>query len=71
MRRKPEGPPGWLLRNKMGRPPVPGKVSAEIAKLHALTGFEKYHVIQDKQFMSDFDRYLLELEEKTKQENRN
>ena len=20
MRRKPEGPPGWLLRNKMGRP---------------------------------------------------
>lgn len=40
-----------------------GKVSAEIAKLHAETEFEKYRVIQDKQFMSDFDRYMLELEE--------
>ena len=44
-----------------------GKVSAEIAKLHALSEFEKYRVIQDRLFMSDFDRYLLELEEKTKQ----
>lgn len=44
-----------------------GKVSAEIAKLHALSEFEKYRVIQDRMFMSDFDRYLLELEEKTKQ----
>ena len=40
-----------------------GKVSAEIAKLHAETEFEKYRVIQDRLFMSDFDRYLLELEE--------
>lgn len=40
-----------------------GKVSAEIAKLHAETEFEKYRVIQDKQFMSDFDMYMLELEE--------
>ena len=40
-----------------------GKVSAEIAKLHAETAFEKYRVIQDRLFMSDFDRYLLELEE--------
>lgn len=40
-----------------------GRVSAEIAKLHAETEFEKYRVIQDRLFMSDFDRYLLELEE--------
>ena len=43
-----------------------GKVSAEIAKLHAESEFEKYRIIQDKLFMSDFDRYLLELEEKAK-----
>ncbi|WP_412031055.1 virulence RhuM family protein [Aerococcus sanguinicola] len=42
-----------------------GKVSAEIAKLHAETEFEKYRVIQDRLFMSDFDKYLLELEEDT------
>ena len=40
-----------------------GKVSAEIAKLHAETEFEKYRVIQDKLFLSDYDKYLLELEE--------
>ncbi len=39
-----------------------GKVSAEIAKLHAETEFEKYRIIQDKIFMSDYDKYLLELE---------
>lgn len=43
-----------------------GKVSAEIAKLHAETEFEKYRVIQDKLFMSDFDKYLAELEENAK-----
>ena len=43
-----------------------GKVSAEIAKLHAETEFEKYRVIQDSLFMSDFDRYMLELEESVK-----
>ena len=45
-----------------------GKVSAEIAKLHAETEFEKYRVIQDRLFMSDFDKYMLELEESTKSE---
>lgn len=40
-----------------------GKVSAEQAKLHAETEFEKYRIIQDKLFMSDFDRYMLELSE--------
>ena len=43
-----------------------GKVSAEIANLHAETEFEKYRVIQDRLFMSDFDRYMLELEENAK-----
>ena len=40
----------------------PGKVSAEQAKLHAETEFEKYRVVQDRLFMSDYDKYLLELE---------
>ena len=39
-----------------------GKVSAEIARLHAETEFEKYRIIQDRLFMSDFDKYMLELE---------
>ena len=43
-----------------------GKVTAEIAKLHAETEFEKYRVIQDRLFMSDFDKYMLELEESAK-----
>ena len=43
-----------------------GKVTAAIAKLHAETEFEKYHVIQDRLFMSDFDKFMLELEESAK-----
>lgn len=46
-----------------------GKVSAEIAKLHAETEFEKYRVIQDKIFLSDYDKYLLELEAEAKSIN--
>ena len=45
-----------------------GKVSAEIAKLHAETEFEKYRIVQDRLFMSDYDKFLLELEEKAKKE---
>lgn len=37
-----------------------GKITAEIAKAHALSEFEKYRVIQDKMFESDFDRFLAE-----------
>ena len=40
-----------------------GTVSAEIAKMHAETEFEKYRIVQDKLFLSDFDKYILELEE--------
>ena len=43
-----------------------GKVSAEIARLHAETEFEKYRIIQDRLFMSDFDKYMLELEKQAK-----
>lgn len=38
-----------------------GKVSTEIAKLHAETEFEKYRIVQDRIFMSDFDKFMLEL----------
>ena len=43
-----------------------GKITAEISKEKAETGFEKYGSIQDRLFVSDFDRYLLELEEHAK-----
>ena len=43
-----------------------GRVTAEIARLHAETEFEKYRVIQDRLFLSDFDKYMLELEGKAK-----
>ena len=42
-----------------------GRISAEEAKLHAETEFEKYRIIQDRLFMSDFDKFL-ELEESVK-----
>jgi hypothetical protein len=35
-----------------------GKVTAEIAKTHAETEFEKYRIVQDHLFESDFDRML-------------
>ena len=40
-----------------------GRISAEIAKAHAESEFEKYRVIQDKRFESDFDKQLKLLEE--------
>ena len=43
-----------------------GKITAEIAKAKAETKFEKYRVIRDRLFMSDFDKYMLELEENAK-----
>lgn len=42
-----------------------GKISAEQAKLHAETEYEKYRIVQDRLFQSDFDRFL-ELEEDVK-----
>ena len=41
----------------------PGKISAEQAKLHAETEYEKYRIIQDRLFESDFDLFLKETKE--------
>lgn len=41
-----------------------GKVTAEIAKAHAESEFEKYRIVQDRLFESDFDRVIKQLEEK-------
>ncbi|CAD86219.1 MULTISPECIES: virulence RhuM family protein [Nitrosomonas] len=46
----------------------PGKVSQEQAKLHAESEFEQYRIVQDRLFQSDFDRLLLQLESKNKEE---
>jgi hypothetical protein len=37
-----------------------GRVSMEVAKTFALTEFEKYRVVQDRLFESDYDKFLLE-----------
>ena len=38
-----------------------GKVTAEIAKAHAESEFEKYRIVQDQLFESDFDRVIKNL----------
>lgn len=38
-----------------------GSVSHEEAVMHAETEFEKYRIVQDRLFQSDFDRYLVAL----------
>ena len=38
-----------------------GKVTAEIAQAHAESEFEKYRIVQDRLFESDFDRIIKEL----------
>ena len=48
-----------------------GKVSAEIARLHAETEFEKYRIVQDRLYKSDYDLYLEELEHKQETKNAN
>ena len=35
-----------------------GKITAEIAHTHALAEFEKYRIIQDRLFQSDFDKFI-------------
>ncbi|MBE2203239.1 MAG: virulence RhuM family protein [Chthoniobacterales bacterium] len=41
-----------------------GKVTAELAKTHAESEFEKYRIVQDRLFESDFDRLIKKLPEK-------
>lgn len=43
-----------------------GKVSAELARAHAESEYEKYRVVQDHLYVSDFDQYLTELETQVK-----
>lgn len=43
-----------------------GKVTAEIAKAHAESEFEKYRIVQDRLFASDFDRVLKQIEAQCK-----
>jgi len=42
-----------------------GKVTAEIARNHAESEFEKYRIVQDRLFESDFDRVVKEIKKKT------
>jgi hypothetical protein len=39
-----------------------GKISAAIAKSHDETEFEKYRIVQDRLFQSDFDRLINNLD---------
>ena len=38
-----------------------GKVTAEIAKAHAESEFERYSIVQDRLFESDFDRVIKQI----------
>ena len=59
---------GWVMDDDREILQDAGKITAEIAKAKAETEFEKYRVIQDRLFMSDFDKYMLELEENAKKQ---
>jgi hypothetical protein len=41
-----------------------GKITAKIAKEFAETEFEKYRIIQDKLFTSDFDKLVVQIKKK-------
>jgi hypothetical protein len=45
-----------------------GKVTARLAKTHAGDEFEKYRIVQDRLFESDFDRVIKQLEEKDEED---
>jgi len=46
-----------------------GKINAKIAKAHAESEFEKYRIVQDRLFESDFDRMVKQLETSAKNDN--
>lgn len=48
-----------------------GKISAKIAKDHAETEFEKYRIIQDRLFESDFDREVKAITKRKDTEDKN
>jgi hypothetical protein len=41
-----------------------GKITAQLAKTHAESEFEKYRIVQDRLFESDFDRVVKQLKQK-------
>jgi hypothetical protein len=47
-----------------------GKISAEMAKAHAESEFEKYRIVQDRLFESDFDRVIKQIEAERKPGNK-
>ena len=47
-----------------------GAISAEIAKQHAESEFEKYRIVQDQLFESDFDKELKKILNNTKEEKK-
>ena len=48
-----------------------GKISAQVAKDHAESEFEKYRIVQDRLFQSDFDRETRALMKQIEQKNEN
>jgi hypothetical protein len=46
-----------LIANKYELLQNAGQISMKIARDHAETEFEKYRIIQDQSFVSDFDRF--------------
>ena len=45
-----------------------GKITYKIAKAKAETEFEKYRIVQDRLFVSDFDKFMLDFENNFKSE---
>ena len=43
-----------------------GKVTAKLAQSHAETEFEKYRIVQDRLFESDFDKVIKQVESQKK-----
>ena len=39
----------------------PGRVSHKVVEIFALSEFEKYRIVQDKLFESDFDKFIIEM----------
>jgi len=64
-----------LIANKYELLQNAGRISMDIAKQHAETEFEKYRIVQDQLFESDFDRFLQlensvnKIEDETKSKN--
>lgn len=45
-----------------------GKISAEIVKAHAFSEFEKYRIVQDRLFESDFEKQVRVLDTQYKKQ---